>query len=349
MRSAVLLGKGRYADEIRGFEAEDGPRTEFITVARRIDAKVFSFATARSERSALFGRLFGRKPVIGSVVNFVMQAGSIDRCYVTGEDIGIIAAILLRLRRWQGKLYCVFHAMTPKKAKILRLIGHKMFGVFIVVSEKQRRLLIEEGNVPPEKVLTVHNWVDDRFFHPRDFARATSPGAKVVMACGAENRDYPTLVQAMKTVDADLKLFAHGFYGTHQGTVDPSAQDRIKLMPRVSFSDLLKSYQDADVIAVPLNEVDYAAGVTGLVEAMACGKVVVVSATAGLDGYLDGIDPTLLVKPHQPTDLAQAVSKALAIAHDPARQDGSRNRDWVVKHCSLDNYVQKVANLMAAT
>ena len=88
MRCAVVIGRGKYADEIRGFCADPGPRQEFIPIAQLSDADVHSYSSACA-KGKLFPRLFSSRLVLGSVVHLASIAENYDRCYVTGEDVGL--------------------------------------------------------------------------------------------------------------------------------------------------------------------------------------------------------------------------------------------------------------------
>lgn len=346
MRHAVLLGRGKYLDEVAGFLSEDGPQSEFIAIAVATDARVFSLLSSEPQRGKWFTRLFAKKPHIGSALHFALSARLIDSCYVTGEDVGILAAIFLSLCGWKGQLYCVIHNITPKKASLLRLIGHKKFGGMIIVSERQRALLVEQCRIPAEKIFFRHNWVDDTFFDPAGNTTAAKDAQIVIMACGAENRDYAMLNNAATKLDMEFEVYGHGFFGNDldgQGAARPA---NVHQMPRVSFPELARAYHRADAVVVPLNDVDYAAGVTGLVEAMACGKPVIVTKTTGLDGYLDAIEPTLLIRPG---DAANAVAVFKQFAARSAADNaaaGSGNRQWILQNCALAEYAAFVRGLM---
>lgn len=343
-RCAVLLGKGCYPDEIAGADAAGGPRAEFVAIAKATSASVFSFASARARRAGVFARLFDRRPLAGAVADFVLAAGRYDRCYVTGEDVGLLAALALRARGWRGKLICVVHNVTPRKARLFRWVGNRIFSALIVVSDRQARALMSDCRIPPEKVIRVHNWVDDQFFKP------SGDGADrpfTFMACGAENRDYPTLIAAARRLDLDFEVYAHGFFGENAGQgTGADHPGNVRRMPRVPFSELASAYRLCGAVVVPLNPVDYAAGVTGLVEAMASGKPVVTTRTAGLIDYLDAIETEAQVRPGDVDDMIRALSAIAAQSDDARIATGRRHRAWVERHCSLDGYVGQVKRLM---
>ncbi len=345
MRHVVLLGKGRYANEMDGFSAEEGPRKEFIEIARVTNARILSLMSDDDPRDAWLRRIFRRFANIGSAVKFALSSGKFDSCYVTDEDIGIPAAILLKMLGWKGHLICVVHNITPRKAFLLRRIGHGVFKGLVTVGEQQRRALISQCAIPAEKVFFRHVWVDDVFFSPSPDIASTAERQPVVMACGAENRDYGLLNMAASRLDLRFEVYGHGFFGEdrgHDGTVSPN----FLRMPRVPFCDLVRAYCDASAVVLPLNDVDYAAGVTGLVEAMACGKTVIVTASQGLTGYLDPIELALLIRPASVDHAVEVLTRFAARSNDENTAAGRRNRQWAIEHCRLADYVSFIGTLM---
>ena len=341
MRCAVVIGRGKYADELSVFGSHPGPRQEFIRIAQLSDADVHSYSSASAKKGEIFTRLFSSRPLLGSVAHFASIAGNYDRCYVTGEDIGLPLALALTLRRWKGQVVCVTHNMTPKKIRFLKILGHRLFSQFVVVSQRQRDILVQQCLIPENKVRAVFNWVDDKFFLPaKSPARNTRP---VFMSCGLENRDYGTLVRAARKVDADFKIYGHGFFGSSNER--PKECPNVEWMPRVSFDELRNAYAACDAVILPINNVDYAAGVTGMVEAMSMGKPVIVSGSRGLKEYLQIYAPRIDVPPGDANALAEA---AMRIIRDPEslRAYGRSNREWVLANCALDNYAESIVASM---
>ncbi|RYD21513.1 MAG: glycosyltransferase [Spirochaetia bacterium] len=301
-----------------------------------------SYTEASFRRGRWFRFLFRRRPIYGSVVEFAAKADKFDSCYVTGEDIGLPLAALLKLRRWKGRMVCVVHNVTARKARLFRLLGHKGFASFIVVSEDQRRRLIDGCHIPEAKIILVSNWVDTKFFQPEHGAQQSAVAK--VMACGSESRDYATLVRAAANVDAEFDVYANGFNGSEK--VDSRNRPNVRVVPRVSYEALRTAYRSCDAVAVPLKAVNYAAGVSGIIEAMACGKPVVVTRTDGIADYLPEVSPEWIVRPGDPADLGRALTDLLALSAEARAAIGRRNREWVVANCDIDQYAQTVRALL---
>jgi glycosyltransferase involved in cell wall biosynthesis len=343
MRHAVLLAVGKYSDEKAGFSNQDGPRAEFCEIARYLEADIHSYVSAAAERGPWFRSIFRSKKLWGSAFNIALRRTQYDRLYVTGEDIGFRAALLLRLLGWHGKMVCLVHNMSRSRSWLLKLVGHRLFNSLVVVSKSQITPILKTG-FPERKITHVFNWVDEEFFSPLE-APVGDPRNVSFVACGAENRDYVTLGRAAQLVSGRTYVFGHGFFGPVTQTASSRDSDRLIPMPRVSFDELRRYYGQAAAIVVPLNAVQYAAGVTGLVEAMSMGRPVIVTRSPGIEEYCVGIPEALQAQPKDHLQLSIAMQQ---IASDPNAflKFGIANREWICENCSLNGYVRIIASLM---
>jgi len=337
-RAMVLIAKDQhFGSAVRPAE---GPVSEFIAIANLTGASIQSSTAGMAQHGAWFRFLFRRRPTLGAAVHAALVSGEYDAIYTTGEDLGLPLAALLLMRRWRGRLVCVFHNLTQKKRWLLRLIGGRMFYRIITVSERQRDLLMQEGRVPAGRLVNVRNWVDTDFFQPDP----SVPDGGYLIACGAENRDYATLAAAARLTTRRIKVFGHGFLSAAPAS-NEALPDNFELGSRVSYEDLRKEYAGAAGVVIPLNAVDYAAGVTGLVEALAMGKPVIVTRSSGIADYLQAINPGIEVEPANAVALAEAIN---SIEQNQAclRDNGSNNRAWALEHCSVKDYARLVADMM---
>lgn len=340
----IALGKGKFPDEMIGFSSVTGPKIEFIEIAQATDAEITSYSSASARRGRWFKAIFERTPLVGCAFDLFLRAGRYKVCYFTGEDVGFVFAILCRLRFWQGKIICIVHNMTKKKEILIRFLGHKNFLAFIVVSQMQKNIIVSSCKIPESKVLHYFNWVDTDFLTK---AAENEAAANIVMACGAENRDYETLMAAAPKVRAKIQIFGHGFFGQQKGT-DEICPSNVRAMPRVNFTALKASYQQCDLVVMPLKSSVYASGVTGLVEAMACSKAVVVTRSPGISEYVAHLDDCCLVSPGDSDEMAFAINNLLEAGSERREDIGNRNRSWVREHCDLEKYVASIKELISS-
>lgn len=240
-------------------------------------------------------------------------------------------------------MVCLVHNMTRSRKLLLSLIGPKLFSSLVVVSKSQIPLILDVG-FPQTKITHVFNWVDDEFFAPLGDIHSGTDSLTFV-ACGAENRDYETLRRAARIAPGETLVFGHGFFGPTKEIGQQEPETAFVPMPRVSFERLREYYNRARAIVVPLNAVHYAAGVTGMVEAMSMGRPVIVTRSPGIEEYCTDIDQSLLVLPHDPIQMSKAM-QLIASDSDAVSKHGKPNRDWIIKNCSLHGYVRTIASLM---
>lgn len=196
--------------------------------------------------------------------------------------------------------------------------------------------------------LVVLNGVDVSHFAPGDRAAARAalglPGAAPIVAIAAR-------LETVKGVDVALRalagvpgaVLAIAGSGSERDnlkalSIDLGINDRVIWLGHVDDTALL--YQAADVVCLPSR----AEGLPlALLEAQACGRVVVASRVGGVPG---GIDPEsgILVEPENPDALARGLQKALCKAAD--RPGSGDPRDFVMRTASLDSMEAAYTNLM---
>jgi glycosyltransferase involved in cell wall biosynthesis len=323
---------------------------EWFEIARALGAETLTFDKACSAIGPLFARVFSKKPHLGSSIGAFLRRSEFDTIYITAEGLGIRLAPLLRIAGWSGRIVMVVHACISTKRKLaFKALGHSHFAKLVCVSEETRRILVDEVGFPSEKVVFHPNWVDTQFFSVALLEdKASSPEPDYVFSCGLENRDYITLTRAASTLPYPFKIVASGFLGRYGATAEISAANVTVHEARVSYLELRRLYAKCRFVVVPLNPVRYAAGVTGLVEAMSMGKAVVVTASPGINEYVEHGVSGLVVRPYDPDDLARAISE-LWDHPERCEEMGRRNRAWVESHAALEGYVRQVEGFMAGS
>ena len=99
---------------------------------------------------------------------------------------------------------------------------------------------------------------------------------------------------------------------------------------------------------MPLEDTDFQAGITTILEAMAMGKAVVCTPDARPDRRRRSTATTASTsRPAIPSRCARAIERLLA---DPAEAErlGANGRRWVEQHADLDGYVAELAALVRA-
>lgn len=238
----------------------------------------------------------------------------------------------------------------PNIAGPMRLLGHGLRAVLTFTSV-QRAYAIRQGHVAADRLFLIRHFVDQRFFHPR-------PGAgDLVCAVGAEMRDYPTLFAALDgtairchvaagevRVPGRLRLIKDRRVQVADLATRPNPHVTIG---RKTVTELRDLYAQSRFVVVPLLPSQSDNGVTVILEAMAMGKAVICTRTAGqVDVIQDGVTGILV-----PAGDPQALRAAMqALWNDPERAAvmGARGRAYVERHHTLEGFCVNVRQAIAA-
>jgi glycosyltransferase involved in cell wall biosynthesis len=170
-----------------------------------------------------------------------------------------------------------------------------------------------------------------------DLAAPTSDDGGI-FAGGDSMRDYGTLLEAAAALPARVTIASATL---RAGEVPPGVLARS--VGHAEFNRLLRA---ASVVVVPLRAAERSAGQQTYLNAMAIGKLVVVTDTPGVRDYVEDGVTGLVVPPRDPHALASALSWAL----DPrnateAAAIATRARDAARTTFSPDAYFQRVVDV----
>jgi glycosyltransferase involved in cell wall biosynthesis len=107
---------------------------------------------------------------------------------------------------------------------------------------------------------------------------------------------------------------------------------------RYSQFELRALYARCQVVVMPLHNVDFQAGITGVLEAMAMGKPVISTRTEGEAGVIDDGETGYCVEAGQPAALRAAIEHVLAHPKE-AEATGQRAREFILREAALPCYV----------
>ena len=343
---AVNIGKGKRfvlvtADldavfgRLRG--ESESPRQDFVELARALHADLLSFSDTAC--GSAFTRWLAK--VAGPAVALAWLAfGKRGSFYfVTAENTAIPLALLLKFRRGVTLAFIGHRITSPCKRRVLALFRlfnqiHRMF----CYSRQQEHLALERLGVPAKKVRRIAFQVDEKFF------TAAEPSVPVrgVLSVGRELRDYPTLFEALGNTDIPVDVVASSPWSRRgDQTAARPIPANVTIRKGLSSAELRDLYRHAAVVVVPLMNVDWPAGVTSLLEAQACGRPVVISAS---EGILDSLDSGAAVT--VPCGDAQALRDAvLRLLHNPAQAEviGRAGRESVLRGRTLDQFVARIS------
>jgi glycosyltransferase involved in cell wall biosynthesis len=342
----VLLTVSGVADACARADAAAGvrPARDYVELADAMGADVLDVEEAR-RRAGRAGRLLervGGAPALLAWVCF-RQRRRYDAVFTDGEQVGLPLALLCRLtaRRPFAHVMIVHILSVPKKAWLYRLFRlGRYVDTMVVYSTRQAHFVHDELRFPSERVVLTPFMVDTRFFDP---ARVTPAGARpLICTAGLEFRDYPTLIDAVRDLPVRVVIAAASPWSKRDDSTEGADLPPNVEVARFNLFDLRQLYADATFVVMPLHDVDFQAGVTTILEAMAMGKTVICTRTRGqTDVVVDG-ETGMYVPPGDATALRAAIEALLA---DPARAErmGIAGRAYAEREADVRVYAARLA------
>lgn len=323
------------------------PRVDYLEMAEAFGADLLDHAEARRSAGRL-GRVLGRigGPNALLALECFRRRGRYDLIFTDGEQIGLPLAALLRLVRTRPRHFMIVHILSvPKKVHLFRALrlGGRIDKMFLYASA-QVRFVIEKLGYPSDQCVLTPFMVDTKFFAPTHAPRWPRP---TICSAGLEFRDYPTMVEAVRSLDARVVLAAASPWSARKdSSADVALPDNVEIR-RLPLDELRQLYAEADVVVVPLVETDFQAGITTILEAMAMGKPIVCSLTTGQDDTIVDGETGLYVPPGDADSMRAAIDRLLG---DPelARRIGAAARRWCVEHGDIDVYCRRLATEVTA-
>jgi len=327
------------------------PRADYLELARGLNADILDYAKARAG-AGRFARALER--LAGSNLVLAYATWKLRTQYevilTDGEQIGLPLAALMKIARGdRPRHYMITHIISvPKKALIIDFLRlHSHIDAFIVYSRWQKRFIQDRWRVADNRVLFSPFMVDDLFFAPGKVEPQPSL-RPTICAVGLERRDYPTLLKAVEGLDLNVVIAAASPWSRRKDTTAGQRLPGNVTVREYSQFSLRQLYADARLVVMPLEPVDFQAGVTAILEAMAMGKAVICSRVPGqTDVIVEGENGTY-VTPGDPRALREEILRLCDRPEETARL-GSNGRKLVEQEMNLDHYVNRLAAFLKSS
>lgn len=326
----------------RGVEADVAanrhPTMDYYALQSRLQADLADYSTVDSDPHPLVraAALGGRDAALA--MHAFLRARQYDVIFSNGENVSVPLAALLALRRSRPGHVLIGHRLSaPKKKWFLRGLRRQMDAIFLYAAT-QKTYAEETLGIPASTLHLIPFHADADFYHPMPDA----PIERRIASAGLELRDYPTLIEAVRGLDLDVRLAAASPWSKRKNeTADRELPANVSARS-YSYRELRDLYASSLFVVVPLYDTDFQAGVTTILEAMAMGKAVIVSRTRGQrDVIQDGVNG-LYVPPGDPIALRRTIMDLLA-APERAAQLGANARQTIVSAMSLDLWADRIA------
>jgi hypothetical protein len=161
--------------------------------AHRYDANILDEAPPRLR--ALYRRL---PPWLSLALEVQRRHNEYDVIVTWSEHISMALMAIQALTRTRKPHVAMMYWLSRPTVRASMLALGKSVHAIVTWTSVQRRYAIDELGVPPSKIYLVKHFVDTLFWCTRGDAAAPTEG---ICAAGAERRDYPTLIEALRGTD----------------------------------------------------------------------------------------------------------------------------------------------------
>jgi glycosyltransferase involved in cell wall biosynthesis len=344
MSNQVLLTVSGTIPADLGAKVAEGarPQADYVAMAERFGADLLDYPAARKVAGSI-GKLLERVGGPDLVLAWACftQRQQYKLILTDGEQIGLPLAALMKflgLGRRPRHLMIVHIISVPKKMVFLDRLGvQSHIDRFLVYATAQKQFIERRWKIPGRRVRFTPFMVDSAFFAP-DQVQPHDESPQIC-AVGLERRDYPTLLRAVEGLPAKVVIAAASPWSKRSDSTQGQAIPANVEVRRFTQYELRQLYADSRFLVMPLENVEFQAGITAILEAMAMERAVVCSRTAGqTDAVIEGETGTY-VPPGDPAALRAALEHLLNHP-EAAERMGKAGRRIVQQHMCLERYTE---------
>lgn len=351
--SDVLLTVSGTIDPARHAQVAQGlrPRADYFEMARAFGADVMDYARARELSGANGARLekIGGANLMLAYACF-QQRKNYRVIFTDGEQVGIPLAGLFKAFGRDGvKHMMLVHVISvgKKTAWLDYLRVASEIDLFVTYSTWQKNFIESRWHIPGERVAFTPFMVDSGFFSPERVGTSENKNqnAKMICSVGLEFRDYPTLMRAVENLDVQVVIAAASPWSKRADTTQGQSVPPNVTVKKFNQYELRQVYADSQFLVMPLYNVNFQAGVTAILEAMAMERAVICSRTPGQTDVIVENETGLYVPPENADALRDAIRRLLSNPSDAGRM-GKNGRRRVEQALSLDCYTARLAKMV---
>jgi glycosyltransferase involved in cell wall biosynthesis len=322
------------------------PNHSIWELAQKLNATIHQPQYKVTAFDRMAARCYGQPEHWALARHLVATLGEEDLLFCTGEDIGLPVAILSKLH-W-SKFKLVMSVMAPDRLKfraVSRLFDlGTVVDLFITNTQIKVDTLRHHLGLLPHQIHQNTEQTDVNFFNPGPSQPPSPAKARPMIAsAGLEQRDYKTLAAATAHLDVDVKICAVSPNASTKTTVAfPEVMPANMTSRHYDWPEFVQLYRDADVVVISLLDNQYSAGLTTLIEAMACRKPVVMTRTPGLAEQLIELGVFTPVEPGDAVGMGEAIAHLLQNPEVAAAQ-AQRGYELVQQKYRSEHYVDNFA------
>ena len=343
MAQVLLTVSGTITPQIKENVANGlRPNPDYMEMARRFDADLLDYNAARAQ-IGWFGQLLtllGGSNLMLAWVCFLLRK-QYRVIFTDGEQVGIPLAVLLKLGgRHHVQHFMIVHILSVgKKMLFFDYLGvQSHIDRFLVYSSWQKHFIEERWRVPAQRVVLTPFMVDAAFFSP---TKVTPTPRRMICSVGLEFRDYPTLIEAVRGLDVEVVIAAASPWSKRSDTTQHVALPPNVTVQKFTQFELRQLYADCLFMVMPLYDVDFQAGITAILEAMAMKKTVICSKSKGQTDVIIDNETGLYVLPEDSAALRNAI-QFLLDNPQMAERMGAAAMQAVHRDLNLVSYTERL-------
>jgi glycosyltransferase involved in cell wall biosynthesis len=318
------------------------PRIDYLEMARTLHGQVFGDQINFRYWHRAVGSFEKKLRLDLSLALAAARYASPETVFLsTSEKIALPLGLILK-RTGSGPVHiAIGHKLSSgNKTRLLTRIDLKnKINQIICVCQAQANYARGKLGFPEERVHFIPDKVDEKYFSPH-----LDEDEKFLLAVGQEQRDYKTLIRAIDGTGIKAIIVASSPWSSNHSS--PEHMQNVGLKTRVSFHELRLLYSMARLVVVPIKpNIDYAAGVNGVLEAMAMAKALIVSKTEGICDYIEHNETGQFVTPGDIAELREAI---LHLWHHPDTRSrlGTNARQAVIDRMTMDHYLDNIQKIV---
>jgi len=345
-RSVLLTVSGVKKPNLEAeITAKARPLTDYVAMSRATRATLLDWSVLEHEASLatrLIRRAFGRSVALAWHIHG--QRHRYDVVITDGEQVGLPLATLARVRGGRGLRHVMItHRISPtKKALPAKLLGlERAIDLVLVYSSSQLRAAKELFGATDEQVRLIDFMVDSEFFLPtRELSDGLVGDRPLLTSAGREFRDYPTMIEAVRDLDVEVVIASASPWSRRPDNASEATPATNVTVTEFTQAELRDQLDRTDILVMPLQESDFQAGITTILEAMAMERPVICTATEGqTDVVIDGVNGRV-VPPGDPAALRQAIVDLLENPALAAKM-GKAGRQLVLERADVRYYADR--------
>ena len=317
------------------------PRLDYIEIARMLGAELLGY-----ELHSTFWYHWARQIQSTLKLDFVESLSVASRSskynivLSVSEKVAIpLAASFYMMKREIPHIVIGHKLSSIRKQRLFSMWPlHETFTHIICVCRSQLDYTINNLGISESKADFVYDKVDHNFFRPLKV-----DVDDYILAVGHEQRDYKTLLQSIAGTGLKLVIVASSSWTNHQSEIEET--EDVTILQHISYQELRALYAGARLVVIPLYDVDYAAGVNSVLEAMAMAKPVIISRSRGVVDYVVHNETGIYTAPGDVEELKDTVLSLWGNSRQLDRL-GRNARQAVEEEMNLTTYVNRIVQIV---